>query len=112
MVDKTNGEYSCSRMDEPSTLKLDPSILTFEAPRVEEIARVIWQRQHDRLLPDSISYSAGWRDQSIPSKFWDEFLRDAHAVLLLLYEKHVEYQNRITASTDVPHVFDGAFPRK
>jgi hypothetical protein len=70
-----------------------PSILTLKTPNVEEIARAIWQRQHDALNSHAASYNATWRDQSIPSRFWDEFMLDAQAVLLLLYNNHIEYQN-------------------
>jgi hypothetical protein len=70
-----------------------PSVLTLETPIDEEIAKALWQRQHERLVPDAIFYNAKWRDPSVPSKFWDEFLFDARAVLSFLYEKHIEYQN-------------------
>jgi hypothetical protein len=93
MIDTPNGVPFCSRGNEPIPLQVDPSILTFEMPNVEEIARVIWQRQHDALVSDAISYNLKWRDESIPSRFWDEFLLDARAVLSLLCKKHVEYQN-------------------
>ena len=89
MIDTLNGVPFCSR--EPSPLRVDASILTFETPNVEEIGRVIWQRQHDALASDAISHKLKWREESIPSKFWDEFLLDARAVLLLLYNKHLEY---------------------
>jgi hypothetical protein len=64
-----------------------------ETPKAEEIARAIWQRQHAVLSAESLSYHTQWRDQSIPHRFWDEFVLDAHAVLLLLHEKHNDYQN-------------------
>ena len=69
------------------------SILTLEAPKAEEIARAIWERQHAALSAESLSYHTQWRDKSIPLRFWEEFLRDAHAVLLLLHEKHTDFQN-------------------
>ena len=94
MIDKPNGVLFCSRSDEPIFSQVDPLILTLETPNIEEIARAIWQRQHDALGPDAIFSNAKWRDESIPSKFWDEFLLDAHATLLLLYKKHIKYQNR------------------
>jgi hypothetical protein len=68
-------------------------ILILETPKAEEIARAIWQRQHAALSDECLSYHTKWRDESIPSRFWDEFLLDAHAVLLLLYEKHNYYRN-------------------
>ena len=94
MPEKLNVATILSRGDGKSCLEANPSIQMLETPNVEEIARAIWQRQHDALGPDAISYNAKWRDESIPSKFWDEFLLDAHATLLLLYKKHIKYQNR------------------
>ena len=72
-----------------------PSVLMLETPIDEEIAKAIWQRQRDQLDSDAISSKAKWRDPSVPSRFWDEFLLDARAVLSLLYRKHFEYQNKI-----------------
>ena len=71
----------------------DHSLLTLETPSVEEIAKAIWQRQHDALGSDAIFCNVEWRDQSIPSKFWEEFLLDAQAIISLLYKKHIEYQD-------------------
>jgi len=93
MVDNPNRVSFCPKNNEALFLQVDHSILTLETPNAEEIARAIWQRQHDALVSDAIFHNAKWRDQSIPSKFWDEFLLDAHAVLSLLYKKHIEYQN-------------------
>jgi len=93
MGDEANGIYSASKISEANFFQIDSLILTLETPNVEEIAKAIWQRQHDTLPPDAISNDVKWQDQTIPYKFWDEFLLDAHAVLLLLYRKHVEYQN-------------------
>ena len=92
MIDKPNGVPICSRSNETIFEEVDPSTLTLETPDVEEIARAIWERQHDTLAPGAIHNNLKWRDQSMPSKFWDEFLLDAHAVLGLLYKKHIEYQ--------------------
>jgi hypothetical protein len=92
MIDNPNDVTICSRSNETRFFQVNPSILTLEAPDIEEIAKAIWQRQHDALESDAISYNVNWRDQSVPSKFWDEFLLDAHAVLLLLYRKHTEYE--------------------
>jgi regulatory protein YycH of two-component signal transduction system YycFG len=92
MIDKSTDVTQRSRYNEPLFQQAYPS-LTLESPNVEEIARVIWQRQHDTLPADAFSHNVKWRDQSIPSKFWDEFLLDAHAVLMLLYEKHDEAQS-------------------
>jgi len=93
MIDTANDIPFCSISDELIPFQVVPSILTLETPDVEEIAKVIWQRQHNALVSDAISYNLKWRDQSIPSRFWDEFLRDARAVLSLLCKKHIEYQN-------------------
>lgn len=89
-------------IDKPNGISLRPGrdmtpaeaneILTLETPQAEEIARAIWQRQHAALSAESLSYHAQWRDQSIPLKFWNEFLLDAHAILLLLHEKHKDFQ--------------------
>ena len=92
MNEKPKCDTYCS-VDEPVPFQVIPSVLTLEAPLAEEIAKAIWQRQHDRLVPGAISYNSKWRDQSVPSRYWDEFLLDAHAVLLLLYKKHIKYQN-------------------
>jgi len=91
MNEKPKFDPYCSN-HEPVSFQATPSVLTFEAPIDEEIAKAIWQRQHSRLVSGSIFYSAKWRDQSVPSRFWDEFLLDAQAVLSLLYKKHTEYQ--------------------
>jgi hypothetical protein len=93
MINKTNGIYSDAKIDEANFFQTDPSVLTLEIPNVEEIAKAIWQRQHDSLPLDAISHGVTWRDQAIPYKFWDEFLLDAHAVLLLLHKKHFKCQN-------------------
>ena len=93
MSDKADTAPFCSRSSEPSSFRVDLSILMLETPNVEEIARAIWQRQHDALPSDAIYRNLNWRDQSIPIKFWDEFVLDAHAVLSLLRSKHIEYQN-------------------
>jgi hypothetical protein len=93
MIDKLAGAYCCEDIDETSFLEDFPPVLTLAAPQVEEIARAIWQRQHDSLDRSALSYNAKWRDQSIPTKFWDEFVSDARVVLLLLYKKHTQYQN-------------------
>jgi hypothetical protein len=93
MVDKPNGGTFYSRSDEANFVLANPTILTLETPNVEDIAKAIWQRQHDTLVSDAISYGVKWRDQSIPARFWEEFLQDAHAVLLLLREKDIEYRN-------------------
>jgi hypothetical protein len=93
MVDNPNDVRFCPKNNETFFLQVDHSTLTMETPNVEEIARAIWQRQHDTLTSEAIFFDAKWRDQSIPSKFWNEFLLDANAVLSLLYKKHIEYQN-------------------
>jgi len=71
-----------------------PSVLTLETPDLEDIARAIWQRQHDALSQKTINRDIDWRDQSLPSRYWDEFLLDASAVLSLLHRQHLKYQNR------------------
>jgi len=58
-------------------------------PNSEDIARAIWRRQRDALSPDAIAYKVEWGDRSMPSKFWNEFLLDADAVLSLFDKKHV-----------------------
>jgi hypothetical protein len=92
VIDKPNGVSLCAGSD--TTLPAEENeILTLETPKVEEIARAIWQRQHAALPAESLSYRTQWRDQSIPPRFWNEFLLDAHAVLLLLHEKRIDYRN-------------------
>ena|SRR6478672_2724073 len=73
-----------SASDEPS-----PLVLTIELPSVEEIAKAIWKRQHEAINPDALSYDTQWRDSSLPSRYWDQFLLDARAVLLLIYNMRV-----------------------
>jgi hypothetical protein len=70
----------------------DPPVLTLEMPDVEEIAKAIWERQHDKLPSHALAYQTRWRDDSVPQKFWEEFLLDAQAVLRLLSRKHLEYR--------------------
>ena len=94
VVDKSKNAAICSRNNEAIVFRVNSSILTLDTPDVEEIAKAIWQRQHDPLASNSLFYNAKWRDQSIPFKFWNEFLLDAHAVLSVLYKKHIEYRNR------------------
>lgn len=67
-------------------------LVTLRMPEVEEIARAIWQRQHDALDAEAVSSSIKWRDQSVPNRFWDEFLLDAQVVLEILFTKQGEYQ--------------------
>jgi hypothetical protein len=78
--------------NETELAQSNQSILTLETPEIEEIARAIWQRQHDTLNSSSIHYNADWRDKTLPSEFWNEFVLDAQAVLTLLYKKHIEHQ--------------------
>ena len=47
-------------------------------------------------LLNAIYYDTKWRDQSIPSKYWDEFALDGKTVLALLREK----QNVLPFSAD------------
>ena len=94
MVDRSKSVPICSKNNEAIVFHVYSSILTLDTPDVEEIAKAIWQRQHDTLVSKSIFYNTTWRDKSIPPKFWDEFLLDAHAVLSLLFKKHIEYQNK------------------
>jgi hypothetical protein len=72
----------------------DPSILTLEMPDLEEIARAIWQRQHNALSENAITRDVEWRDPSLPPRYWNEFLLEASAVLSLLHRGHIKYQNR------------------
>jgi hypothetical protein len=90
MIDKLNGVSLCPGRDLSAE---GNEILTLEAPKAEEIARAIWQRQHSALPAGPLSYHMQWRDESIPSRFWNEFLLDAHAIRLLLHEKHNDYRN-------------------
>ena len=92
MIDKLNGVSLAPGRDTTLSAEED-EIFTLEMPKAEEIAKAIWQRQHAALSAESLSYHAQWRDQSIPPRFWNEFLLDAHAVLLLLHEKRNDYQN-------------------
>jgi hypothetical protein len=91
VIDKPN-RFSFPGGDMTLTAETN-EILTLEAPKAEEIARAIWQRQHATLPAESLSYHTQWRDESIPPRFWNEFLLDANAVLLLLHEKHNDFQN-------------------
>jgi hypothetical protein len=94
MINSPNGVHSFLNSTKDNFSSIDDLILTFETPSVEEIARAIWQRQRSTTHPDAISFNAKWLDQTIPSKFWNEFLLDAQAVLWLLYKKHMDYQNK------------------
>jgi hypothetical protein len=82
---------SCSEYPQHSS---SDSILTLETPDLEDIARAIWQRQHDSVRQQAIHRQIDWRDQSLPSRYWDEFLLDASAVLSLLRREHIKYQNK------------------
>jgi hypothetical protein len=86
MINTPNRTSARSANDEP---KYYPLILTLELPSVEEIAKAIWKRQHEALNTHALSYNAQWRDSSIPSRYWDQFLLDARAVLLLLYRTQI-----------------------
>ena len=94
MIDSPNGVHAFLNRAEDNFSSVDDLILTFETPSAEEIAIAIWQRQRGTMHPDAISFNTTWRDQTIPSKFWNEFLLDAQAVLSLLYKKHIDYQNK------------------
>jgi hypothetical protein len=94
MVNQRKGATVCRRDTKSLVLRTEPSILIMETPDAEEIAEVIWQRQHDTLVPEAIFSGAKWRDQSIPFQFWNEFLLDAQAVLSFLYRKHIQH-NRL-----------------
>lgn len=61
----------------------------FALPNSEDIAKAIWQRQRDALDSDAIAYNVEWRDRSMPSNFWNQFLLDADAVLSLFAKKPV-----------------------
>ena len=71
-----------------------PSILTLETPDIEEIARAIWERQHNALSENAIAREVDWRDPSLPPRYWNEFLLDASSVLSILHRGHIKYQNR------------------
>jgi len=89
MVESQNRTSCRSTRDERH---MQPSLLILETPDVEEIAKAIWQRQHDAVAHDTIAHNTKWRDKSIPALFWEEFLRDAQAVLSLLTRMHAERQ--------------------
>ena len=110
MIEKPNGVSLCPGRD--MTLSAErKEILTLKTPKAEEIARAIWQRQHAALPAESLSYHTQWRDQSVPPRFWNEFLLDAHAVLLLLQEKHNDYQNvREIGNIETPVPREADFP--
>lgn len=91
VIDKPNGVSFPSR--DMTRSAEENEIPIWAPPNAEEIARAIWQRQRAALPAESPSYRKQWRDQSIPPRFWNEFLLDAHAVLLLIHEKHDDYQN-------------------
>jgi hypothetical protein len=61
---------------------------SFIFPKAEEIAQAIWKRQRSTLSPGAIYYNTEWRDHSLPSRYWDDFVLDAHAVLTLLRGKN------------------------
>ena len=90
MIEPADRASLCSSYNEPRAY---PSILTLATPDIEDIARAIWERQHDELGPEAVAYHARWRDPSIPSRFWNEFLLDANAVLAFLYNGHVKYNH-------------------
>jgi hypothetical protein len=93
MIENSN-DFRPSRSLSGSIGPADYLVLTLEMPDVEEIAKAIWERRHNRLPSHTLSYQRSWRDESVPDKFWEEFLLDAQAVLRLLYRKHVEYCNK------------------
>ena len=87
MIDGRDDSDCRSKHSEPQNSR---RILTLETPDIEDIARAIWRRQYDAL--GSNSGARDWRDKIIPSRFWDEFLLDARAVLSFLYKEHQKYQ--------------------
>jgi hypothetical protein len=93
MIENSNGLHTRPSFDE-TFAPTAPPVLTLEMPDVEEIAKAIWERQHNKLPSHALSYQTRWRDESIPHKFWEEFLLDAQAVLRVLYRKHVEYESK------------------
>ena len=89
-----NGSCSEYPRHSSSEYQAQPPILTLETPDLEDIARPIWQRQHDAVRQKAIDRHVDWRDQSLPSRYWDEFLLDASAVLSLLHREHIKYRNK------------------
>jgi hypothetical protein len=73
------------------------SILTVEVPSVEEIAKAIWRRQHDKLGSDAIHCDVEWLDKTLPSKYWEEFIQDAQAILRLLNSKEIKRSGRTSS---------------
>src|SRR6516164_9900941 len=90
MLNGTGGAYP--RAEHGNAQKY-PRTLTLELPDIEDIARAIWQRQHDTL--GSNSNARHWRDTALPSRFWDEFLLDARAVLSFLKNEHLRLQKKM-----------------
>jgi hypothetical protein len=95
MIENSNGLLA--RPSNESYASRDLPALTLDLPDVEEIARAIWERQHNKLRSNALSYQTRWRDESIPAKFWEELLLDAQAVLRVLYKKHLEYNQKQTS---------------
>jgi hypothetical protein len=103
MTETSNEAFLRLSSDKGIPPHADASVLGFNAPIVEEIAKAIWQRQCDALPSDALVHNLQWRDASLPIKFWNEFLLDANAVIALLYKKHLEFQKtRLTLSNTRP----------
>jgi hypothetical protein len=99
MRNEENGGSVFTSDNECRMIGCGHSTLKLELPSAEEIARAIWQRQHDALVSDSISHRATWRDPSVPYKFWDEFLLDARAVILLLKNRQSEREKQASTKS-------------
>jgi hypothetical protein len=93
MIEKPNGLHQPQKLS-GSLGQADPLVLTLEMPDVEEIAKAIWERQHNKLPSHALSYQTRWRDESVPHKFWEEFVLDAQAVMQVLYRKQAEYESK------------------
>jgi hypothetical protein len=84
MVNEPNGISSRPGGDVATSPEGNEAILILGTPKVEEIARVIWQRH-------------------MPGKFWNECMLDAQAVLSFFYKKHNDYRNaRESATNRIP----------
>ena len=52
MVDKSKTVPICPKTNEAIVFRFNSSILTLDTPDVEEIAKAIWQRQHNSLASE------------------------------------------------------------
>jgi hypothetical protein len=62
-MENSNGLHARPGFNE-SFESRDPQVITLEMPDTEEIARAIWERQHNKLPSNALSYQARWLDES------------------------------------------------